>query len=126
MGVVAMGETSLAEPSSGSALAPANWQAAIPIGGFGTVVAMPDPRNHWAALLEGEVTKMLAAQSARGEPVPENSDLMDQLTRTFESTVIRSALRHTRGRRIDAALRLGIGRNTITRKIQDLGLEDDA
>jgi len=53
------------------------------------------------------------------------SDVMDQLTRVFESAVIRTALRHTRGRRIDAALRLGIGRNTITRKIQDLHLEDD-
>jgi two-component system nitrogen regulation response regulator GlnG len=69
---------------------------------------------------------LLAAQSARGEPPPETSDLMDLLTRTFESTVIRSALKYTRGRRIDAALRLGIGRNTITRKIQDLGLDDDA
>jgi two-component system nitrogen regulation response regulator GlnG len=30
----------------------------------------------------------------------------------------------TRGRRIEAALKLGIGRNTITRKIQELGIED--
>jgi two-component system nitrogen regulation response regulator GlnG len=50
---------------------------------------------------------------------------MDRLTREFESAVIRTALRHTRGRRIDAAQRLGIGRNTITRKIQELHLEDD-
>lgn len=50
---------------------------------------------------------------------------MDRLSREFEGVVIRTALRHTRGRRIDAALRLGIGRNTITRKIQDLKLEDD-
>jgi two-component system nitrogen regulation response regulator GlnG len=79
----------------------------------------------WASLLEAEVARLLALQSARGEPPPEQSELMDQLTRIFESTLIRTALRHTRGRRIDAALRLGIGRNTITRKIQDLGLEDD-
>ena len=38
--------------------------------------------------------------------------------------IIRAALKHTHGRRIDAATRLGLGRNTITRKIQDLGLED--
>ena len=31
---------------------------------------------------------------------------------------------NTRGRRIEAAQKLGIGRNTITRKIQELGLED--
>jgi two-component system nitrogen regulation response regulator GlnG len=82
----------------------------------------------WAALLEREVSAMLAAQvdqaiDAHGEV---HSDLMDRLTREFESAVIRTALRHTRGRRIDAAQRLGIGRNTITRKIQDLHLEDDA
>jgi two-component system, NtrC family, nitrogen regulation response regulator GlnG len=82
-------------------------------------------RVGWAVLLESEVAQMLAAQSARGGEPPASSDVMDQLTRTFESTIIRTALRHTRGRRIDAALRLGIGRNTITRKIQDLHLEDD-
>jgi two-component system nitrogen regulation response regulator GlnG len=104
----------------------ASWAAPATLGGLGEVPAIVDARTRWASLLETEVSKLLAAQSARGEPAPESSDLMDQLTRTFESTVIRSALRHTRGRRIDAALRLGIGRNTITRKIQDLGLEDDA
>jgi len=82
-------------------------------------------RPGWATLLETEVAQMLAAQSARGGEPPEASDVMERLTRAFESTVIRTALRHTRGRRIDAALRLGIGRNTITRKIQDLRLEDD-
>jgi len=51
-------------------------------------------------------------------------DVMDSLTRQFEATLIRVALRHTGGRRIEAAQRLGIGRNTITRKIQDLGLDD--
>jgi two-component system nitrogen regulation response regulator GlnG len=51
---------------------------------------------------------------------------MAALTRQFEASIIRTTLRHTRGRRIDAALRLGIGRNTITRKIQELRLEDDA
>lgn len=51
-------------------------------------------------------------------------DVMDALVRDFEATVIRTALKHTHGRRIDAAARLGVGRNTITRKIQELGLED--
>ena len=93
----------------------------------GTVVGVPPapPRAGWATLLEAEVAQILAAQSARAGEPPSASDVMDQLTRTFESTVIRTALRHTRGRRIDAALRLGIGRNTITRKVQDLRLEDD-
>jgi two-component system nitrogen regulation response regulator GlnG len=91
----------------------------------GAARAAPAARVGWAALLESEVAQMLTAQSARGGEPPASSDVMDQLTRMFESTIIRTALRHTRGRRIDAALRLGIGRNTITRKIQDLHLEDD-
>ena len=41
----------------------------------------------------------------------------------FESQLILTALANTRGRRIEAAQKLGIGRNTITRKIQELGLE---
>jgi two-component system nitrogen regulation response regulator GlnG len=51
------------------------------------------------------------------------SDVWDVLTRRFESRMISAALMHTKGRRIEAAHRLGIGRNTITRKIQELGLE---
>ena len=38
--------------------------------------------------------------------------------------MIHTALEVTRGRRIEAAQKLGIGRNTITRKIQELGLDD--
>jgi len=51
-------------------------------------------------------------------------DVWDQLSRQFEGQLIRTALALTRGRRIEAAQKLGIGRNTITRKIQELGLED--
>lgn len=49
--------------------------------------------------------------------------IMDTLTRQFERTLILQALQHTHGRRIEAATLLGIGRNTLTRKIQELGLE---
>ena len=51
------------------------------------------------------------------------SDVWDVLTRRFESKLIQTALLNTRGRRIEAAQKLGIGRNTITRKIQELNLE---
>ncbi|NBO75893.1 MAG: nitrogen regulation protein NR(I), partial [Betaproteobacteria bacterium] len=51
-------------------------------------------------------------------------EVWDALSRRFESQLIRTALEVTKGRRIEAAQKLGIGRNTITRKIQDLGLED--
>ena len=51
-------------------------------------------------------------------------DVWDTLTRRFEAQLIHTALDVTRGRRIEAAHKLGIGRNTITRKIQELGLEE--
>jgi two-component system, NtrC family, nitrogen regulation response regulator GlnG len=51
------------------------------------------------------------------------TDVWDALTRRVESTLITAALSTTRGRRIEAAVKLGVGRNTITRKIADLGLE---
>jgi two-component system nitrogen regulation response regulator GlnG len=79
----------------------------------------------WEQLLEREVTRRLRAQLPE-QRLSGESEVMASLTRTFEASIIRTALRHTRGRRIDAALRLGIGRNTITRKIQELRLEDDA
>ena len=43
---------------------------------------------------------------------------------TFEARLIAAALNNTKGRRIDAAQQLGIGRNTITRKIQELEAAD--
>jgi nitrogen regulation protein len=68
----------------------------------------------WEELLKAEVKEMLKSQSP---------DLMKQLSDTFESIVIGTALEYTHGRRVDAATRLGIGRNTITRKIAELKLE---
>ena len=50
-------------------------------------------------------------------------DVWDELTHRFERQLILAALANTKGRRIEAAHKLGIGRNTITRKIQELGLE---
>lgn len=52
------------------------------------------------------------------------TDVWDALTRQFEASLIQTALELTRGRRIEAAQKLGIGRNTITRKIQELGIDD--
>ncbi len=50
-------------------------------------------------------------------------DLLDTAVPDFERIMIRSALRRTGGRRQDAAKLLGWGRNTLTRKIKDLGME---
>ncbi len=71
--------------------------------------------SDWLGSLEREARDLL--QSG----VPE---VWDTLTRKFEAQLIHTALDITRGRRIEAAQKLGIGRNTITRKIQELGLED--
>ena len=54
----------------------------------------------------------------------EPGQVYEQLMRQFESALIRRALVATGGRRIEAAALLGIGRNTITRKIQELGLDN--
>jgi two-component system nitrogen regulation response regulator GlnG len=69
----------------------------------------------WTAALRHAAELALA----RGE-----SQIMDALTREFERTLIAKALEHTGGRRIEAATLLGIGRNTITRKIAELGIEE--
>ncbi|MFA5826683.1 MAG: nitrogen regulation protein NR(I) [Gallionellaceae bacterium] len=51
-------------------------------------------------------------------------NILESLTKQFERTLITQALQHTGGRRIEAATLIGMGRNTLTRKIQELGLED--
>jgi two-component system nitrogen regulation response regulator GlnG len=56
---------------------------------------------------------------------PGGSEVHARLMQSFERTLIERALRRTGGRRIEAAQLLGIGRNTITRKIQELGLDED-
>jgi two-component system nitrogen regulation response regulator GlnG len=70
----------------------------------------------WVAGMEREVRALLASGQ---------EGVWDALTRRFEARMIAAALDVTRGRRIEAAQRLGIGRNTITRKIQELGLDAD-
>ncbi len=68
----------------------------------------------WRELLRLEVKKRLE----KGQ-----SGIIDELTSDFESVVIGCALGHVRGRRIEAASRLGLGRNTITRKVRELKLD---
>ncbi len=75
----------------------------------------PEAAPAWLLGLEADARARLDAGGAQ---------VWDTLTRQFEGQLIRTALELTRGRRIEAAQKLGIGRNTITRKIQDLGLED--
>jgi two-component system nitrogen regulation response regulator GlnG len=51
------------------------------------------------------------------------SEILDIATPQFERVMIETALKQTGGRRQDAAKLLGWGRNTLTRKIKELGME---
>ncbi len=71
--------------------------------------------GNWLDALAGEADALIAVKPG---------EVFELLTRAFEGLLIRRALTATGGRRIEAAQLLGIGRNTITRKIQELGLDE--
>jgi two-component system nitrogen regulation response regulator GlnG len=77
----------------------------------GALAAAPDG---WIGMLELQAASMLSAGQV---------EVMEVLGKQFESALIKTALKHTHGRKNDAAIRLGIGRNTITRKIAELGID---
>jgi two-component system nitrogen regulation response regulator GlnG len=79
-----------------------------------TAAAEPGGPDAWLGLLEAQAASMLSGGQ---------QEVMAVLGRQFESALIRTALKHTHGRKNDAAVRLGIGRNTITRKIAELGID---
>ena len=70
----------------------------------------------WQQALDRELAQALA----RGERA-----VGGRLEKAFERTLILRALEHTGGHRMEAAQWLGWGRNTLTRKIQELGLEPE-
>jgi two-component system nitrogen regulation response regulator GlnG len=88
--------------------------SALADGGSVAPVVLNMPGADWENGLEAEAMALLASG---------RTDVWDVLSRRFEGRLIATALASTRGRRIEAAHKLGIGRNTITRKIQELGLE---
>jgi two-component system nitrogen regulation response regulator GlnG len=73
--------------------------------------------DDWVSALDREIERRLQ----RGE-----TPVLNELSRQFESTLIMRALSHTGGRRIEASHLLGMGRNTLTRKIQELNLVEAA
>ncbi|MEO8154548.1 MAG: nitrogen regulation protein NR(I) [Rhizobacter sp.] len=111
MPVVEAAEPLLAVPAP----SPVAWAAPAAAVPQPVVEVMAAVAPNWLADLERESRSMLQAG------IPE---VWDSLTRKFEAQLIHTALEITRGRRIEAAQKLGIGRNTITRKIQELGLDD--
>ena len=76
----------------------------------------PDSEGNWQQALDRELAQALA----RGE-----RSVADRLEKEFERTLIVRALAHTGGHRMEAAQWLGWGRNTLTRKIQELKLDVD-
>lgn len=110
---VAPGALAGAELASGSqpkAVEGAGAATVLPPAGGSVQLSSDD----WEHGLEAEAVALLASG---------RHDVWDELTRRFERRMILAALANTKGRRIEAAQKLGIGRNTITRKIQELGLE---
>jgi two-component system nitrogen regulation response regulator GlnG len=81
------------------------------------VLSMTNPATgDWLQSLAAEA----GARLARGDAA-----ILDDLTQAYEKTLIEVALRHTAGRRIEAAHLLGWGRNTLTRKIHELGMDHE-
>jgi two-component system nitrogen regulation response regulator GlnG len=109
----ALGAGEQREQASSSAATHAAAIDGMPANGAGAAVA-GGGASGWESGLEAEAQALLAAG---------RTDVWDALSRRFESRLILTALTNTRGRRIEAAQKLGIGRNTITRKIQELGIE---
>ncbi|AXF21111.1 nitrogen regulation protein NR(I) [Burkholderia pyrrocinia] len=115
--VVATGDGMDAHGSGGAAPVGQPAVGAMPVASApGAAAPNGAPAGYpvWEHGLRTEVARLLRENSA---------DVMDELARRFEAAVIREALDFTRGRKVEAAERLGIGRNTITRKIQELHLE---
>lgn len=84
--------------------------------------ATPEKQHAWTDQLGGVVDGMLVGGGVQSA----ETGIYGHLMQAFERTLIERALQHTHGRRIEAAQLLGIGRNTITRKIQELRLDEDA
>ncbi|MFW7342641.1 nitrogen regulation protein NR(I) [Pollutimonas sp. H1-120] len=66
----------------------------------------------------------MLAQEAQARLLRNEPAVMATLTRDFERALLETALGYSRGRRMEAAQRLGIGRNTLTRKCAELGLNE--
>jgi len=80
-------------------------------------MAQGSDQEHWTLSLS-----RWAQQSVGREHPP----LLDVALPEFERALIRVALAHSAGRRQDAAKLLGWGRNTLTRKLRELGMESDS
>jgi two-component system nitrogen regulation response regulator GlnG len=76
--------------------------------------AEPAEADGWRSGLK----RLIEQKLAQGE-----SNILETLNPEFERILLQAALAHTGGRKQEAALKLGWGRNTLTRKLKELGLE---
>ncbi len=81
--------------------------------GKGAVQPTDSDQSDWRELLH---------HWARNELVQGKHHILQEATPAFEKVMIEVALQHSDGRKRDAAELLGWGRNTLTRKIQDLAI----
>jgi len=107
----AVASSAAASADSYSALQHHGTVTPVPASEAASLAGSPDA---WLGLLEMQAASMLSGGQ---------QEVMAVLGRQFESALIKTALKHTHGRKNDAAVRLGIGRNTITRKIAELGID---
>ena len=74
--------------------------------------------SNWEKALRAWASQKLAIKQI------EDVGLLEEAIPKFERIMIQAALKQTGGRKREASLLLGWGRNTLTRKISDLGLEN--
>jgi two-component system nitrogen regulation response regulator GlnG len=72
-------------------------------------------QNDWTILLSNWADEQLLAGK---------SNILDQAQTNFERILLDCALKHTQGHKQEAAKRLGWGRNTLTRKLKELNIDD--
>ncbi len=76
-------------------------------------------RHNWERELSNCIVEKLASMRENSAP------LLDEVLPAFERTLISAALNHTSGHKRDASVLLGWGRNTLTRKMKDLGMSGE-
>jgi two-component system, NtrC family, nitrogen regulation response regulator GlnG len=76
------------------------------------------------AMLQDEWTRQLTSWAEKRLNAGE-TPLLDDAMPEFERTLIRAALRKAEGGRQEAARLLGWGRNTLTRKLKELAMDDE-
>jgi len=82
--------------------------------GFNTAASLGEPAQTWQQLLG----RVVADRLSEG-----HRDILSEVGPDFERVLLRTALSFTRGRKQEAARWLGWGRNTLTRKLKELGMD---